>query len=215
MKNIYKASLVSAALIVSAGALAGWSSTQMGTSNDLVESTNRTKTYTVDGTHSGVNFKIRHRGVANFYGQFSTMQGTIELDKLHMEQSSMDLVVPIKSVYTGDRSRDGHIKGADFLNMRQYPEATFKSTGIKELSEGVYAVTGDFTLQGKTVSIVARLADVESKLVNGMQLMGFEANFSINRSDFGITKYLDADEPEDSSLGDRIELVVFVEAVAE
>ena len=222
MKNLYKATLVSAALIASAGALAGWNSVNettehsaqaTETSTEVSSETQRSKTYDVDSTHAGVVFKIRHRGVSSFYGQFSTIQGTIEFDKLHVARSSMSLVVPIKSIYTGDRTRDGHLKGADFFNMRQYPEATFVSTGIEETSDGVYAVTGDLTLQGKTVEVVAQVTDLESKNVNGMNLMGFEATFFIKRSDFGITKHLDPSDPEGGSLGDIVELMVSLEAV--
>lgn len=214
MKHAFKSSIVAVALIAAAGTLAGWNSVnETGIAVIENESLAIAKTYDVDPTHSGVVFKVRHRGVSSFYGQFSAIQGTIEFDKLHVERSSMELVVPIKSILTGDRTRDGHIKGADFLNMRQYPEATYVSSEIKELSDGVYTVTGDFTLGGKTVSIVARLSDVESALVNGSKLMGFEASFSIKRSDFGITKYVDPKDPEDGSLGDKIELTVFVEAV--
>lgn len=223
MKNLYKATLVSAALIASAGALAGWNSvaatnelalqnteTAGAESNENVRAT----TYEVDEAHAVVIFKIRHRGVASFYGQFSTIKGTIDFDKLHVERSSMSLVVPIESVYTGNRKRDDHIKGADFFNLRQYPEATFVSTGIEETSDGEYAVTGDFTLQGKTVEVVAQVTNVDSGIVNGSKLMGLDATFSIKRSDFGMTKYLDPSNPEGGSLGDLVELMVSIEAAA-
>lgn len=228
MKHAFKSSIVAVALIAAAGTLAGWNSvnetsieTNIETGIAAVESeavneaSVRAKTYEVDPTHSGVVFKVRHRGVSSFYGQFSTIRGAIEFDKLHVERSSMELLVPIKSIATGDRTRDGHIKGADFMNMRQYPEATFVSTGIEELTDGVYSVTGDFTLSGTTAEVVARLSDVQSAVVNGSKLMGFEASFSINRSDFGITKHLDPKDPEGGSLGDKIELTVFVEAVGQ
>lgn len=214
LKHALKSSIVAVAMIAAAGTLAGWNSVNETVITDISnESSLIAKTYDVDPTHSGVVFKVRHRGVSSFYGQFSTIQGTIEFDKLHIERSSMELVVPIKSILTGDRTRDGHIKGADFLNMRQYPEASFVSSEIKELSEGVYSVTGDFTLGGKTAVVVARLSDVQSALVNGSKLMGFEASFSIKRSDFGITKYVDPKDPEGGSLGETVELTVFIEAV--
>ena len=238
MNHKVRALLIGGGLVVAAGALAGWDSvnateeavagtqsrsvgtnqthgaTAVGATEMLGRGQDASQAYDVDSTHSGVTFKVRHRGVANFHGQFSMIQGTIEFNKLDIEQSTMQLVVPIKSVYTGDRTRDGHIKGADFLNMRQYPEATFQSTSIKEISDGVYTVTGNFTLQGKTVSVVARMDDVQNKVVNGMKLVGFEAQFSIKRSDFGITKHIDPKDPENGALGDLVEMTVFVEVVA-
>ncbi|MDF1809396.1 MAG: YceI family protein [Phycisphaerales bacterium] len=224
MKQVIKATLVTGALLASAGSLAGWNSisnsseqgveSTAATSVEVAESELRSKTYDLDPTHSGVLFKIRHRGVSNFYGRYNDIQGTIEFDKLRVERTSMTITVQTGSVDTANRTRDGHIKGADFFNTRQYPEATFVSTSVEEKSDGVYTLNGDFTMHGKTVPIVASLHHVDAKSANGSDIMGFEANFSIKRSDFEITKHLDSNDPEGGSLGDIVELTVFVEAVA-
>ena len=225
MRQSIKATLATTALLGSVGALAGWSSmasssttgsdSRVSSSTHVSEASMRKKSYAVDPTHSRVFFKIRHRGVSNFYGRYNDVQGTIEFDKLHIERSKMDIKVRTKSIDTGNRTRDGHIRGADFFNTRQYPEATFVSTSIEEKSDGIYALKGDFTLHGKTVPIEAELIDVSAKNVNGMDLMGFEAHFSIKRSEFEITKHLDVKDPEGGSLGDRVDLIVTVEAVAQ
>jgi len=220
----YKASIItSAAALIALTGLAGFGLRgetvyAVDESTQRVESTSesalRSKTYEVDPTHSGVFFKIRHRGVTNFYGRYNEIAGTIELDKLHMDRSSMNITVQTKSVDTGNRTRDGHIRGADFFNTRQYPEANFVSTSIEEKSDGVYTLSGDFTMHGKTVPITAELFDVATMNANGMDLMGFEARFSIKRSEFDITKHLDVKDPEGGSLGDTVELIVTVEGVA-
>ncbi len=181
----------------------------------LEEEEAATRVYEIDPTHTNVIFKIRHNSVANFYGRFNTTQGTINFDQDNFERSSMEITVQMSSIDTHNRTRDGHLKGADFFNVRQYHQAKFVSSGIEEVGDGVYRVRGDFTLQGKTVPIEAELTDVSAKNFNNFDMLGVEARFSIKRSDFGITKYLNADDPENGPLGDQVDIIVGIEAVGQ
>jgi len=218
MKNGLKTTIAALSLVAVGSALAGWSGLANGQGNIAgaglsgADTAMRSRTYEVDPVHTNVIFKIRHGSVSNFYGRFNETQGTIEFDKLHVERSSMSFTVQTGSVDTHNRTRDGHIKGADFFNARQFPEITFASTGITELSDGVYTLTGDLTLMGKTVRIDAQMLDVRTGKFRDNDVVGLEARFTIKRSDFGITKFLDAKNPEKGPLGDVVELIVGVEA---
>ncbi|MCL9770930.1 YceI family protein [Flavobacterium sp. HXWNR69] len=48
---------------------------------------------------------------------------------------------------------DGHLKSDDFFGVEKYPSATLVFKSIGEKGNGVYAVTGDLTIKGKTESI--------------------------------------------------------------
>jgi len=160
-----------------------------------------------------VIFKIRHATVSNFYGRFDDTQGSIQFDKNNFENSSMELTVQVSSIDTHNRTRDGHLKGADFFNVRQYGEATFKSTSISDDGNGQYTVTGEFTLQGKTVTLDAQLHDIREGKYQQFDVIGVEARFTIKRSEFGITKHLNMSDPKSSPLGDEVEIIVAIEAV--
>ncbi len=226
MHRTAKTALISLSLIGAAGALAGWNSSASVsntgiTTSELIaentletESVVRSKPYEVDTVHTGVLFKIRHGGVSNFYGRFNEFSGDIDFDATRVERTKINFTVQTGSVDTNSRTRDGHIKGADFFNARQFPEATFVSTGIKEVKEGMYTLSGDFTLQGKTVPIEAKMYDVFTGKGRDGDSLGFEVKFTINRSEFGITKYVDADNPEDGPLGDKVELTIAIEAIS-
>lgn len=202
------------------GGLAGWGATGSESGSSTIIERERvsaagTRLYEIDPTHTNVIFKIRHGSVSNFYGRFNTTQGMIHFDEDAIENSSMEVTVQMNSIDTHNRVRDGHLKGADFFNVRQYTESKFVSTGIKRVSEGVYAVTGDFTLQGKTVPLEAELHDIRTGTFNNFDVLGVEARFKIKRSDFGITKYLDADDPNSGPLGDDVEIVIGFEAIGQ
>jgi len=214
LKNLINVSVAAIVLIASASALAGWNWTNLQDDKQAtpkVAAKANTREYKADTVHSSVLFKIRH-GVSNFYGRFNDIKGTINFDKDHFENSSMSFTVPIESADTHNESRDGHIKGPDFFNVRQYPEATFTSTSIKPVGDGVYSLTGEFTIHGQTKTIQGKLLDIRTGKFRGADTVGVEARFTFKRSEFGITKFLDMDNPESGPLGDTIELLVAIEA---
>ena len=45
---------------------------------------------------------------------------------------------------------EGHLKSNDFFGVAEHPQATLTFTDVKEKGNGLYSVTGDFTIKGKT-----------------------------------------------------------------
>ena len=216
MQNLHKMSIATIVLLATTLSLAGWNSTNSNTETaaNIQDATAATiREYVADADHSNVLFKIRH-GVTNFYSRFNEIKGSINFDKDHIENSSMNFSVPIASVDTHNSGRDGFIKGANFFNDRQYPEASFNSTSIKPLGEGVYSLTGELTLHGKTNTIEAKLLDIRTGKVRRSDVVGFEVRFTFKRSDYGMTKFLNPKNPEAGLLGDTIEMIVAIEAAA-
>src|SRR5688572_28994289 len=92
------------------------------------------QTYVIDSTHSYPNFKINHLGMASMMGRFDKMTGKVVLDQV-AKTGSLDVKIPTATVSTGDgkradgtRSRDDHLRAADFFNSAEFPEMTYKST---------------------------------------------------------------------------------------
>ncbi|MBO6512501.1 MAG: YceI family protein [Phycisphaerales bacterium] len=180
--------------------------------SSALESSRATTTYTADAVHSNVLFKIRHGSVANFYGRFNEIKGTIEFDESDVTNSSMEFVIPAASVDTNNSSRDDHIRDAEFFNARQFKNISFESTSITEKTDGVYTLTGNLTLHGVTREIDATLAEVRTGSFRGKPVIGFEARFSIQRSDYDIMKYLAEDLSDNGPLGNTVEIIVAIEA---
>lgn len=172
-------------------------------------------TYTADVVHSNAIFKIRHAGVTNFYGRFNQVEGTIEYDDKDITNSTMSFKIPVSSVDTNSRTRDGHIKGAEFFNARQFKDITFESTSITLDGKDTYALVGNLTLHGITKEIKASLAEVRTGSFRDRDVLGFEAKFSIQRSDFEIMKYLADDLSESGPLGNTVEIIVAIESGVE
>lgn len=206
--GIQSNSIPATALGVSASTAIESSMLETGT----LESTVATKTYTADPVHTTVLFKIRHGSVANFYGRFNEIKGTIEFDEKDVTNSSMEFTIPASSVDTNSKTRDGHIQDAEFFNARQFKNISFESKSISEKTDGVYTMTGDLTLHGVTKEINATLAEVRTGTFRDRPVIGFEARFSIQRSEFEIMKYLADDLSDNGPLGNTVEIIVAVEA---
>lgn len=189
-------------------------------SNQRIESTHETThesiagmtTFTVDPVHSNVLFKIRHGSVSNFYGRFNQIDGAIEFDGKDIANSTMNFKVPVSSVDTNSRVRDGHIKDAEFFNARQFKDITFESTSITAKEPDTYELKGNLTLHGITKEVTATLIDVRTGVFRDHDVLAFEARFSIQRSDYEIMKYLAKDLSDSGPLGNTVELIVAVEA---
>jgi polyisoprenoid-binding protein YceI len=80
------------------------------------------------------------------------------------------------------------VKSADFLDIKNFPLITFRSTRVEPQGDDHARVIGDLTIKGVTREVVL---DTEltgrGKAPGGPALMGFEARTQIARSDFGIT----------------------------
>ena len=107
------------------------------------------QTYVTDQGHTEVLFGWSHSGVSMQHAEFTTATGTLNLED-NIEKSSISVVIDANSVSTGFEALDKHLRSADFLEVKTYPEITFKSTAVKKKGERSYDVTGDLTMHGVT-----------------------------------------------------------------
>ena len=151
------------------------------------------RAYELDAVHTSVVFKISHVGYSDTFGRFNQNSGAFTLDG---ENSSFSFTIDASSVDTGNEKRDEHLRGPDFLDARQFRQITFKSTGVTVDTTGdkpVYRVTGDLTLHGVTKSVTLPLTlNKEGKDPWGSQRAGLSTQFTLQRSDYGMDKMLEA-----------------------
>ncbi len=162
--------------------------------------------FAVDSVHSSVFFAIEHMGVAKCYGMFFSPEGTYYLDADNLADSFVDMSIPMDSLDTGSENRDKHLKSPDFFSAKQFPKVSFKANTFKPTGKNTMRASGELTMLGvsKPVSVDISILG-EGKTMQGYK-SGFEASFTIKRSEFGMTKYID-----NGGLGDEVELRVTVE----
>ncbi len=145
-------------------------------------------TYDVDPVHSQIGFAVTHMMVSTVHGSFSVVSGTVEYDAAHPENTKVTGKIGIASVDTNSVDRDKHLVSADFFDAAAFPEMTFTSTAVKNVTKTTFDLVGDLTIRGKTKPVtfkVNRLAP-EFKDPWGNIKSGTSATATINRQDFGV-----------------------------
>lgn len=133
----------------------------------------------IDPSNSKIEF-VGAKVTKSHDGGFTDFAGEVALAE-PVESSQIDLTIQTASLYADEEKLTKHLKSPDFFDIEKFPTATFKSTEIKK--EGVgHVITGDLTLHGvtKRVSFPATIQVSEGAA-------RANAEFSINRHDFGIT----------------------------
>jgi len=160
-------------------------------------------TYKVDDSHSSVHFKVLHLGAGMTWGRFNTLSGSWSQEG--NAPDAITLTLETESVDSDNEKRDKHLRNADFFDAGQFPEITFTSQSIKPAGDGVFKVAGDLTLHGVTKKVAFDLRHTgEGKDPWGGYRSGYEAEFTIQRSDFGMTYMADG-------VGDTVTLYVAIE----
>jgi polyisoprenoid-binding protein YceI len=166
--------------------------------------------YRIDPNHTVVLATWNHFGYSNPSANFGGATGTIVYDAAAPGKSSVEVVLPMSGLDTFVPKLDEHLKTADFFDAAKYPQATFRSTGVKALGEGRLEITGTLDLHGVQAPVVldAKLNNAGAREGDRPAKIGFDATATLKRSDFGITKYV-------PMVGDEIALRITTEAAEE
>lgn len=114
-------------------------------------------------------------------GGFSKFMGEITVVEDNPEKSSVNLEIDAESIFADDAKLTTHLKSADFFDVSKFPKASFQSTAITKAGEG-YSLAGDLTMHGVTKNI-----SFPARITINPEAVTAQAEFSINRGDFGIT----------------------------
>ncbi|MEX3714678.1 YceI family protein [Cytobacillus horneckiae] len=166
----------------------------------------------LDPAHSSVDFSVKHMMIANVKGTFNQFDATIEADPDDLTSASIELNIDLASVDTCNEDRDNHLRSADFFNVEKNPKMTFATTNIERKGEGEYNVTGNLTIAGvtksETISVTYEGSGVDPW---GNVKVGFTADGSLNRSDYGLT-WNSALETGGVLVGDKIKISLDLQA---
>jgi polyisoprenoid-binding protein YceI len=170
-------------------------------------------TWTVDPTHSLVEFAVKHLMISTVRGRFGDVKGTVRYNETDPKQSKVEIEIPIASIDTRAEQRDAHLRSPDFFHVEQHPTMTFKSKRIEGNVDGEFKLIGDLTIRGTTKEVVLE-AEFQGRTRDpwGGERQGFEAKGKVNRKDFGLN-WNQALDAGGWVLGDDIKMTIEVELV--
>jgi polyisoprenoid-binding protein YceI len=188
-----------------------------GASTDFERATSAlddvTGDYVVDVAHTRIGIRARHAMVTTVRGAFTDFAGEARLRPADPPSSSVTMRIRTASIDTGNADRDAHLRSADFLDVETYPEMVFRSTGIEQLDDDLYSVTGDLTIKDVTQPVAVDFTMTGSALDPfGNLRVGFEGALALLRSDWGLT-WNAALETGGWLVSDRIQIEFDVSAI--
>ena len=143
--------------------------------------------YSIDEVHSSVNFRIQHLGVSWLYGRFDSLKGTFSFDEENPADATIAVEIDTASVNSNLGERDNHLRSGDFLDVGNFPLASFESTSMEVEGESAL-VHGKLTLRGVTKDITINADYVGSGNDPwGGYRAGFVGTTSLPLADFGMT----------------------------
>ncbi|GAA0639517.1 hypothetical protein GCM10009424_12930 [Sphingomonas ursincola] len=150
-------------------------------------------TYKTDPGHSLIGWEVNHFGFNDYFGIFGDVAGTLTIDPANPNAAKVDVTIPVAKVTTASAGLTSHLLRAgkdggkpDFFGPAP-ADARFVST--KVVASGMTAkITGNLTLNGVTKEVVldAEFTGAGNNPFNKKATIGFEAETTIKRSDFGI-----------------------------
>jgi polyisoprenoid-binding protein YceI len=169
--------------------------------------------WTIDPSHSLVEFSARHMMVTNVKGRFTGITGVIVWDEGDLARSTVEVDIDASSIDTRDERRDTHLRSPDFFEVEKYPTLVFKSTRVVPKGAEEAEVHGNLTIKGVTreVALDTELNGV-GKNPYGKTVAGFTATTTVNRKDFGL-EWNVALETGGFLVGDTIKVTLEIEAV--
>jgi polyisoprenoid-binding protein YceI len=126
---------------------------------------------------------------------------------------SLDATVDTATVDTNEndkgsraRSRDEHLRSADFFNAAEFPKMTYKGTKVVFSGDNPTAVEGSLTLMGVThpLTLTFERFKCNPPSGTGKERCGGVAVGKLKRSDYGMKRGI-------PSIGDDIALIIAFE----
>ena len=147
----------------------------------------RAADYDIDMRHAFIQFRISHLGYSVLNGRFSQFAGKFNWDQASPQSATVEVVVDTASIDSNWAERDKHLRSADFLDVEQFPKATFKGTKYTGDAKGG-KLQGNLTLHGVTKPLTLDVQFIGAGPDPwGGYRAGFQARTILRRTDFGMT----------------------------
>ncbi len=152
--------------------------------------TPKASVFRITKAYSTVGFSVYKWMVMKEEGIFRDFEGQIAYDSSRPDLSQINMTVQAASLDTGNATRDSVLRSDDFFDVAKYSTLHFVSDKVVPKGGNDIKVSGELTIHGvtKRITIPARINGTST--VPGVgTLAGFEATFTIDRTDYGVNGF--------------------------
>jgi polyisoprenoid-binding protein YceI len=168
--------------------------------------------WTVDNSHSGIAFSVRHLVIAKVRGTFGRWNAKVDYDAANPLLTGIEAHIDAASIDTKEEKRDAHLRSADFLDAEKHKELVFTSREVTRSADG-YIVAGDLEIRGVKKPVRLEVEALGSgKDPWGNERAAFTARTTINRKEWGLN-WNQALEAGGFLVGDKIDIEIDLQLV--
>jgi len=164
-------------------AVAALAVTDLNTDSDV-----RSTEWEIDRDHSAINFTINHF-FTPVNGTFEDHDATVVFDPENLEESMINVTIPVTSVNTKNEKRDNHLQSEDFFNVEEWPNIQFTSNSIESRGNNQFVAIGEMTIRDVTrdFELPFTLQGVmDHPMKENTRVAGIVAETSLMRTDYGV-----------------------------
>jgi polyisoprenoid-binding protein YceI len=114
-------------------------------------------------------------------GKFNKFTAKVSFDPAKPASGSAQFSVDVGSYDLGDESYNEQVRGKDWFDAKDFPQATFVSSAIASTGGNQFQVTGKLTIKGKSQTVVVPVTVTQQ---GGVQT--FDGDLPIKRLQFDI-----------------------------
>jgi len=140
--------------------------------------------WTVDQSASSIQFAYVYEDESSetpFSGRFARWRADIRFDPANLDASTIVVRINTGSAQTGVAAHDGALPSEAWFNAAAFPTAEFRSTRIRQESDGSYEARGNLTIRGET-----REVELPFTLTITGDRASVSGSTTIDRRDFGV-----------------------------
>jgi polyisoprenoid-binding protein YceI len=139
-------------------------------------------TWQLDPVHSTIGFEVAYLG-GTFKGQFREATAELKVE----DGIALEGVAKVASVDVKDENLAAHLQSPDFFDAERHPELRFVARNVDLAGETV-TVEGEITIKGVTKPVEFTGTAVAPTVdLYGRERIGFTAEASIDRDEFGVS----------------------------
>jgi polyisoprenoid-binding protein YceI len=178
-------------------------------------------TWIFEPGHTELAFRARHMMVTWVRGAFKDVHGKLEFDWESCLDATFAGWVDADRLWTGEPTRDEHLKSADFFDAENHPRVEFDGRLVERIGDIHFRAAADVTIRGNTREVdfdVTYTGEWETPFWVGdenrgaMRRIGFEGRTTVNRHDWGVS-WQDPIPGGGVVVSNLVEVVLDVEAI--
>jgi polyisoprenoid-binding protein YceI len=144
--------------------------------------------WAIDPMHSQIGFKVKHLMFTNVRGRFNEYDASIYTTGYDFLTAEIDFWINPASISTNEGKRDEHLKSADFFDVENFKEITFRGNTYEKTGEGGdYILYGELTIKEitKRIQLFVEFNGIVKDPM-GNEKAVFNIDGKINRKDWGL-----------------------------